>query len=145
MSVLESPYEYPTRPYCQLELGAAKDNLCKSLRLSDQYAKHVTCKHCYFVKINGKKHNDIIERNEKDTGNCSVCWKLSKTPHNLQKSAYAMVNDYQNYFYYTHGLDSLKLTHSDVDIERVFYTWLYREFESRDNNNNNNKNRVNKK
>jgi hypothetical protein len=131
MSVLESPYEYPTRPYCQLELGAAKDNLCKSLRLSDQYAKHVTCKHCYFVKINGKKHNDIIERNEKDTGNCSVCWKLSKTPHNLQKSAYAMVN-------------SLKLTHSDVDIERVFYTWLYREFESRDNNNNNNKNRVKK-
>jgi hypothetical protein len=123
-SVLTTRYVDPERPYSQNELSYNRKQLYKRFRLGAISASHRRCQHFYLVKINGRKEKEIIAQDNMDSGNCSVCWKLNKTPHDLKEDAYSMVECYKNKFESEPEL----LSHGSVDIENVFYKWLYLEF-----------------
>ena len=122
MSILESEYVEQTRPYSQHELADIRTSVYKQLRLSKEKAYHSKCKHSYFVKENSKKEKEIKE-NSSDIGNCSVCWKISKTPNDLKYKAYDLVKAYSTDF---EG-DIKFMTYNLYDLENVFYKWLYQE------------------
>ena len=71
--------------------------------------------------MDGKK--EINETGCNIVKNCSVCWKLRKTPKYLKDIAYDVVEGYMKEFENPRKI----LTYSDNDLERVFYTWLYDE------------------
>lgn len=123
-SVLESNYFEPTRPYSQDELSDMRINLFKKFHLSNTRAEHIRCGHFYNVIINGKKEKDINTTNVTDSGNCSVCWKLNKTPVALQNNAYNLVSEYCDTFFQR----PKRLSHPIIDLENSFYKWLYNEF-----------------
>lgn len=123
-SVLEQEYVEPSRPYSQNELQHLRTMLYKSLRLGKVRAQHKNCNHFYLVKENGRKEKEMQEQKSLDVGNCSVCWKQKKTPRNLNTEARNMVNQYCNAF-----LEEPKyMTYNLMDLEAIFYTWLYTEF-----------------
>jgi hypothetical protein len=76
------------------------------------------------VKDNGKKEKDIIEKNSPDCGNCSVCWKINKTPKFLKNKAHNLINEYNKIFY----TEPTRLTYEILDLEHAFYKWLCIEF-----------------
>ena len=121
-SVLEQDYIEPTRPYSQAELRFNRDRLHKHLRLSETFAIHKKCRHCYKVRKNGRKEKEILASGEADSGNCSVCWKLGRTRKNI-RIAKDVVYAYTECF----PKDPKYLKYEDMDLERVFYTWLYGE------------------
>lgn len=121
-SVLEKDYIEPTRPYSQAELQFNRDKLHKYLRLSETFAIHKRCGHCYKVRKNGRKEREILESAEPDSGNCSVCWKLRRTIKN-RRVAEDVVYAYTECF----REKPKYLKYEDMDLERVFYTWLYGE------------------
>jgi hypothetical protein len=121
-SILEMEYKKPeNRPYSQDELLFYKNKLFKNLNIGTNKAYHEQCEHSYFVKIGGRKENKINE-NDKNIGNCSVCWKFHKTPNNLKETAKGLINTYYN------KKDKDYLTYDDVDLESSFYLWLYNDF-----------------
>ena len=124
-SILESEYVEPERPYSQNELKYNRERLYRSLRLGKIRAHHRRCDHFYFVRRNGRKEKEIEETGSADTGNCSVCWKLGKTPNRLRSEATGLVEQYSRAFYeepeYT--------TYGRLDLETIFYRWLYEEQE----------------
>jgi hypothetical protein len=120
-SVLEQDYNEPNRPYSQKELKYIKENFFRSIRLSITYAEHKKCQHFYKVKLNGRKEKEMKEKDSLDVGNCSVCWKLSKTPRNLKENANKLI-----YSFLENNSDYL--TFVSVDTEICFYKWLYLEF-----------------
>ena len=85
------------------------------------------CNHFYFVKENGKKEKEILEYKNEDCGNCSVCWKLNKTPRNLKTKAKCLIDSYCDRFAYSDRFYDLPkfLSYEDADLEIVFYKWLY--------------------
>ena len=118
-SVLNSDYIKPSRPYSNSELKDMKENFMKKLNLSNVRAFHKDCGHFYYVKENGRKEKELNEND--NVGNCSCCWKLSKTPNNLLQKAEDLVNIYSTKFneypsFFTYDL---------IDIEICFYKWLY--------------------
>lgn len=118
-SVLESTYVKPTRPYSQNELNDKRTKLFEKKNLINVFAKHERCGHFYRVKNNGKKHTSILENN--DPGNCSVCWKISKTPDYLYDNAKELVYLYEERF----RDEPSKIDYDMVDIETCYYTWIY--------------------
>lgn len=118
-SALESVYIKPERPYSQHELQDMRTKFSERNYISDVFAHHDKCSHFYRVKKNGKKFNNIISEN--DPGNCTVCWKLSKTPHHLYDNAMDLVFLYEKTF--KDPVD--RMFYDDVDIETCFYTWIY--------------------
>ena len=122
MSILESEYIEPTRPYSQNELGDMRLTLYRQLKLGKEKAYHSKCKHFYTVKENSKKEKEIKD-NSKNIGNCSVCWKINKTPNELKHKAYELVNAYSSDF----GKEPDYLTYNLSDLETIFYRWLYLE------------------
>ena len=122
-SVIEIPYIKPERPYSQNELQFKRDKLYRNLRLSKMRACHEGCNHFYLVRKNGRKEKEIIQTGCNLVNNCSVCWKLKKTPKHLKDIAYDLVEGYMKEFENPRKF----LTYSDIDLERVFYTWLYDE------------------
>ena len=125
VTVLEKKYKEPDRPYSQLELKSMRENNRFSLYIGKVRAHHLKCGHFYLTKYNGKKEKEIIQNgNNPDTGNCSVCWKLGKTPKHLYKSAKSLVGYYNSNFYE----EPKFLTYDMVTGELDFYTWLYEEF-----------------
>lgn len=120
-SILESEYVEPTRPYSCNELKHMRENLYKSLRLGNIRACHKRCNHFYKVKENGRKEKEIIENENPDFGNCSVCWKISKTPRHLKARAKGLVEVYSQTFLE----DPKVLTYDNIDVETIFYKWLY--------------------
>jgi hypothetical protein len=124
-SVLELPYQAPKRPYSQNELKATRVKLYRELRLGKTRAEHKKCGHFYLVKENGRKEKDIIEQKNADCGNCSVCWKISKTPRDLKNSAQNLIKEYSDLFF---DEDQVKLSYDSIDIETCFYKWLCIEF-----------------
>jgi hypothetical protein len=124
ISVLETDYVEPRRPYSQAELSNMRYKLYRHLRLGKTKAHHEKCDHFYFVKENGRKEKDIIEQNTSDCGNCSVCWKINKTPKHLKNKAYDLVNEYCKIYYN----EPTYLTYEDVDLENAFYKWMCIEF-----------------
>src|SRR6056300_810615 len=120
-SVLENEYIEPTRPYSQNELKDLRMRLYSKLRLSKHIAYHSYCKHFYRVKKNGRKEKEIIDKKTNNIGNCSVCWKLSRVNNDLFRTARDVVAAYSEEFWE----EKKYLTYSNLDLERVFYTWLY--------------------
>ena len=116
-SVLESNYIEPTRPYSQKELRQMQLNLYRSLRLGKTMARHRRCEHLYFVKENGRKEKEMIEKKSNDVGNCSVCWKLGKTSSDLKNNANMLIVSYSNTFYE----EPKYLSYENTDLESVFY------------------------
>lgn len=125
MSALETEYIKPKRPYSQNELKDIREKLYKKYNLSNEVkAKHDKCGHFYNVKKNGRKFNLIIESDYQENGNCSVCWKIHRTPKYLKDSAYNLVSEYENLF----RNESPFLSYDMNDIEKVYYKWLLEDF-----------------
>lgn len=120
-SILETNYIEPTRPYSQNELQYNREKLHKKFRLGKVVAEH-KCGHCYKVKEGGLKEKNILEQNNNDQGGCSVCWKYSKLPNELYFRAMDLVTEFNNKFV---NAEPIKLTYNTLDIETVYYTWLY--------------------
>jgi len=120
-SILESVYIVPERPYSQYELKEKQDKLYQKLRLGKNYVNHKNCGHFYLLKKNGRKEKELVEKKNSDVGNCSVCWKIGKTPRKLQDIAYNIVQEFNTLFYE----ESSYLTYSKIDLENIFYRWLY--------------------
>ncbi len=126
MSSLETKYIKPTRPYSQDELKDNRDKLYKKYNISQIRSTHPKCKHFYNVKKNGRKYNLIIESNTEDCGNCSVCWKLHRTPKYLKEAAYDLISEYERIFYN----DPTYLSYDMIDLEKAYYKWLFEDFSS---------------
>ena len=123
-SILEQEYEEPDRPYSQRELQYNRNIVFRTLRVGAVRAHHKRCDHFYFVKEHGRKEKEIKEANSGDVGNCSVCWKFNKTPGHLKTRARNLTKAYGTRFFDP----PTYLTFDDVDLETVYYKWLYEEF-----------------
>jgi hypothetical protein len=120
-SILESKYVEPTRPYSQNELRFNRDKLKRNYRLSKNRAHHKRCNHFYLVRVNGRKEREMIDTESDDVGNCSVCWKISKTQNFLKERAQELVHHYSENF----ETDPELMTYRLGDIETMYYNWLY--------------------
>jgi len=120
-SVLESEYVEPTRPYSLNELSYNRERMYKSLRIGKTKAQHNKCGHFYLVKENGRKERDIIDNGSPDTGFCSVCWRVSKTPRHLKSKSRYLIEAYGVEFFE----EPKYLTYYLVDLETIYYKWLY--------------------
>lgn len=125
-SILESEYNLPLRPYSDKELQQKRINLFRMARVGEIIAFHPRCNHTYFVRSKGRKEQKILETHDSGVGNCSICWKLSKTPNNLYDKAIRVVESYTSIFF-TQRKQLKDITYSDLDILTVFYKWLYLE------------------
>ncbi len=123
-SILEQEYIEPERPYSQRELQYNREKMFRTLRIGTVRAHHKKCDHFYCVKEHGRKEKEIKDANSGDVGNCSVCWKFNKTPRNLKTRARSLLNSYGSRYFETPSY----LTYDDVDMENIFYKWLYEEF-----------------
>ena len=119
-SILDSDYIEQQRPYSQDEIKDMRNRLYRDFRLGKEKAHHEKCRHFYFVKKNGKKEKEIQNKSE-NIGNCSVCWKISKTSKDYKNKAHDLVNAYCFEFYE----DPAHISYSLFDIENIFYKWLY--------------------
>ena len=119
-SILDQEYNEKTRPYSQNELHFNREKLFSKLRIGKVRAYH-KCNHFYFVKENGRKEKEILEYKNEVCGNCSVCWKLNKTPRHLKTKAKSLIDAYCDRFYQF----PLFLSYDDSDVEIIFYKWLY--------------------
>ena len=119
-SIIEKDYNLPIRPYSQNELHFNREDLFIKLRLGKVRAYH-KCNHFYYVKKNGRKEKEILENKNEDCGNCSVCWKLHKTPRHLTNKAALLIDAYCERFYKFPEF----LSWEYADLELIFYKWLY--------------------
>lgn len=120
-SILESDYVKPTRPYSQNELKDKRHNFFTRYNISDVFAYHKKCGHFYRVKKNGKKYKFLTEDTDTDIGNCSICWKLAKTPNYLKENAKDLIYLYETKF----KNDEERLSYDNNDIENCYYRWIY--------------------
>ena len=119
--LLDNDYTLPLRPYSQNELADNRQQLRKKLHLGQTFAEHGKCGHFYLVKENGRKEKNINETKCADSGNCSVCWKYSKTDRNYKDRAGYLIKDYCDLF----CDEPKRLDHEKIDLENIFYHWLY--------------------
>jgi hypothetical protein len=120
-SILENKYIEADRPYSIKELLFNRDSVYKSMRIGKIRAHHKKCNHFYYVKENGRKEKEIMLANSEDVGNCSVCWKISKTPRRLKNIAMNLTDEYCNRFF----VQPEVVSYEDVDLETTFIKWLY--------------------
>lgn len=120
-SVLDKDYMEPSRPYSQKELEFIRKKTTRTLRLGDIMAKHSKCNHYYYVRSNSRKETNIKESEDPDTGNCSVCWRLSKTSKYNKRKAEDLIKNYDHV--YTNNKQYL--TFFDVNTVSLYYKWLY--------------------
>jgi len=142
MSILKTEYKEPTRPYSQKELQSIQNKLYKDLYLSNVEARHQNCGHKYLVKKNGRKEKDILENislnpdkyiiDNSDVGNCSVCWKLNKTPNKYKDKATNII------YWYNRINNDNYLSYFDINVENIYYKWLYDNNDKNNNDKNNN-------
>ncbi len=126
MSVLKSRYKRPTRPYSQKELSDLHDKNLSSLGIGFTNVCHTKCGHSYYVKTGGRKERLIKESNNaRDIGNCSICWKMGRTPPDLRSYANDIINAYLDDKEYEMNSKENRLVHRSIELERVFFTWLY--------------------
>ena len=127
-TVLDEDYEKPKRPFSQKELQSLKVKYAYQLKLSREMVHHTKSNYKYYVKRFGNKEKTIVEIKKNDIehyntdiGNCSVSWKIAKTHPQYKNYVKEITCQYMD----TH--DKERLTHFDVELFRVFYTWLYHE------------------
>ena len=132
-SILETKYNNQERPMSQNELNELYKKNMNQLKVSTEMVYHKKSKYFYFVKKYGKKEKELLELKQQndsdsdyncDIGNCSITWKLSKTPPHLHSLALEIVN---SYMYFFKKDQDKRLTHYKVELAKVFYTWLYKE------------------
>ncbi len=123
-SILHTVWTEPDRPYSQNELRTLEKELNTKLQLDTIGVRHQECGHAYLIKKNGVRSKEIRENYPNDiypdVGNCSVCWKKSKTPRELLPLAnefISLVLEYEN----------SPRTFYTFMIKTIFYTWLYDE------------------
>ena len=121
--LLEYNYSEPDRPYSQRELQFNREKLFRRFRIGKFRAHHMKCNHFYFVKENGRKQKDMEEKKSSDAGNCSVCWKLYKTPRHLKDKAENLINEYCDVFYEPLSY----VSYENAELEKFLYRWLYEE------------------
>jgi hypothetical protein len=122
-TVLDRVYEEPTRPYATDELTDMRADMRQQIRLGEVLAIHSSCEHFYYTRTNSRKERAIMESGSADSGACSVCYHLEKTPKEHKRSATELVDAYRNAFHE----EPEEMTHGFVDIENCFYTWLFLE------------------
>ena len=124
-NLLERKYCVPCRPYSKIELQDFRQKLKKKLKLSDISLLHTKCGHKYLIKLNGRKYSTITEnpdysKNSENIGNCSVCWKIFNTDNKYKKIAKDLAKEYKDI------LDSsIEFGHYEIELEKLFYDWLY--------------------
>ena len=72
------------------------------------------------MKDNGRKQKESEENGTENIGKCSVCWKLNKTPRDLKDNAHYLVEDFEKFSHI-----KTYLTYQKVEIENMYYKWLY--------------------
>jgi hypothetical protein len=116
------------RPYSQKELVDLHNKNLASLGIGLNNVFHTKCGHSYYVKIGGRKERLIKEsNNNRDVGNCSVCWKMGRTPPELRQYASEIINAYVDDKEYEMNNPNGRLEHRSIELEKAFYTWLYAE------------------
>jgi len=137
-SILESDYVKPHRPISNDELKSRYKKYMNKFKLSSEMVYHKNTRYFYHVKKYGKKEKEILEKKENneenynhDIGNCSVSWRLSQTPKHLKNLAHDVVDEYMKVF---NQENDKKYSDYDLELMRVFYTWLYFESNNRGNN-----------
>ena len=90
------------------------------MRIGKIIASHRKCGHFYYTRKNGRKEKEITTNKSVDTGNCSVCWKLSHTEENLMQKAIELVENFSTKFFHMPYL-----TYENVFLEDMYYRWLY--------------------
>lgn len=123
-TVLDSEYQPAERPYSKAELTDTQRGFYQKARLGEVRAQHEKCGHFYLTRKGGRKEEEILKNNNPDSGNCSVCWKIQRTPNQLRSRAISLTNKFWNTFYEE---DDNPLTYENLDLETSFYTWLYLE------------------
>ena len=121
VNILNKKYLEPSRPFSQIELKENRNLFFKKNNISDLYVLHSKCNHTYKIKNNGKKYKLLIENeNEnKDIGNCSICWKLYDTERQYKKIARDLIAEY------TEIMNKKVYDHYETELEKLFYNWLY--------------------
>ena len=123
-SVLEKGYSQAERPYSDNELENIRSKCQGKLRIGEVHIHHSRCGHRYFARSGGKKEAEALEADSVDVGNCSVCWKISRTPRHLKRHAKDLVYNYTTYLSETPERWTFEL----VELENMYYIWLYKEF-----------------
>jgi hypothetical protein len=124
-SVLEKKYIKSERPYSHKELVNNRHRMTRNLRIGQILIEHNDCKHFYFARANGRKEKEAKESNGQVVGNCSVCWKLNRTPKRLKNSAKNLSDDYMSA---NPSKFNPPASYEYLELETDFYTWLYNEF-----------------
>lgn len=124
-SVLEKTCSNEDRPYSPKELQTLHKNLLRRLRIGTVYVTHPECNHAYYCKAGGRKEKDMKESNGQNAGNCSVCWKINRTPKRLKNAAKDLVDSYMDRSPQSYNPPS---SYFNLELETDFYTWLYNEF-----------------
>lgn len=115
------------RKYSQMELGEMRNDLFKSMGLAFVWTRH-QCGHVYCVKLNSQKFHHILQtRNAFVKNGCSVCWKLQNSPYELAEPFRVHINTYARLLNAELENEPILLSHQKLELERVFYTWLYYE------------------
>ncbi len=123
-SVLNTEWTPPDRPYSQNELKDMEMVFKRHLQLSDISVHHPECGHSYLIKKNGLRYKKILE-DPNDIGNCSMCWKLSRTPKGLKEKVWEFIE--------LNKPEDRRRTFFHFSVFKIFYTWLYDEtYASRD-------------
>ena len=130
-SILLSDYVKSERPMSQNELKDEFYRFMKDNKISHETVYHTKTKYLYHVKKFGKKEKEIQENKKEgkedynhNIGNCSVTWKILKTPRELRAQARDVVKEYMTLH---SGENENKYTHYKLELSKVFYTWLYNE------------------
>jgi len=124
-SVLEKKNIEQERPYSKKEILNTRFDTIRKLRIGKMLIRHQECGHFYFAKENGKKEKEVKESNGARVGNCSVCWKMNRTPERLRELGKRLVDDYMSVD--TSFFENAS-SYRNVELEKDFYTWLYNEF-----------------
>lgn len=126
-SILHTEWVPANRPYSQNELQFLEERLFNKLQIVDLLVQHSDCGHCYRIKKNGVRYKKMVEdecvdnSNPPDIGNCSVCWKISKTPRELGTLVDEFLELHNNF------LENERKTYFSYLVNKLFYTWLYKE------------------
>ena len=113
---INEKYIEADRPYSQNEIHDIRNRFLASLAIDNVvYACHNKCGHTYYVKKFGRKRKEILDSNNHDTGNCSVCWKLRNTPADIRPQVIDLID------YYMSIIPKLSnhMLHNDLHVEKI--------------------------
>jgi len=126
--ILDCEYTNPDRPYSQQELKEIIKNIKKKMKLSEQKLIYTKDNYTYHPKKYGKKEKQVLENKKNNIPNynenifgCSIEWQLRKTPREYQHVAEDIIEAYMDFEYNPPE----KLSYFNVEIFRMFYSWLY--------------------